>query len=584
MSQARHHFEPARIAASAGLVAAFLLLPAGPLSAANIGIVNSPHDLSFSSTGPVKAAREKEVCIFCHIPHHSLDQGPLWNHALSSATYIPYYSSTLKATVGQPTGSSKLCLSCHDGTVALGQLKSTNFTVQLQNSVTTMPAADNLGTDLSKSHPISFTFDAVLAAADSTLVDPASLKGPVRLDSTKQVQCTSCHDPHNDQFGSFLVVDNSNPTNLCLYCHSMVGWGTSVHALSAKTWKGAGINPWPDSKKGSVASHSCQNCHLPHGAGSKTRLLRFAADEMNCLSCHSGTLAAKNIAADLNKVSAHPVFSTTGAHDAAEDPVNPGVRHSTCADCHDPHSSNAARGAAPLAAGSITRVKGVGVGGAVVTSVTREYELCFRCHADSNARGPATVSRQFPGNNTRLEFNPANASFHPVTGPGRAAVVPSLLSPYTPGSVIYCTDCHNSDSGPRAGGSGADGPHGSMYSPLLERRMTVMDFQPESYAEYALCYKCHNRDNILSDASFKAVNAQGASRGHRFHIVDQQTSCATCHDSHGVATQRHLINSTPFTCALPPPANSSTGASAPVRGTARSPAMGKTTPQRAIRC
>ena len=35
---------------------------------------------------------------------------------------------------------------------------------------------------------------------------------------------------------------------------------------------------------------------------------------------------------------------------------------------------------------------------------------------------------------------------------------------------------------------------------------------------------------------------QGQSRGHRFHIVDQRTACTTCHDSHGVATLRNLIN------------------------------------------
>jgi len=44
----------------------------------------------------------------------------LWNHQMSSVTnYIVYTSPTLKAVVGQPDGSSRLCLSCHDGTVAL---------------------------------------------------------------------------------------------------------------------------------------------------------------------------------------------------------------------------------------------------------------------------------------------------------------------------------------------------------------------------------------------------------------------------------------------------------------------------------
>ena len=74
--------------------------------------------------GSVHAVTESDVCIFCHTPHHASGDGPLWNHQMSGASYTPYSSSTLKATVGQPTGSSRLCLSCHDGTVALGLVHS----------------------------------------------------------------------------------------------------------------------------------------------------------------------------------------------------------------------------------------------------------------------------------------------------------------------------------------------------------------------------------------------------------------------------------------------------------------------------
>jgi hypothetical protein len=69
-----------------------------------------------------------------------------------------------------------------------------------------------------------------------------------------------------------------------------------------------------------------------------------------------------------------------------------------------------------------------------------------------------------------------------------------------------------------------------------------LDFQPENAAAYALCYKCHSRDSILRDDSFKAVDAEGQARGHRFHVADQKASCVTCHDSHGVQSARNLIN------------------------------------------
>jgi hypothetical protein len=168
--------------------------------------------------------------------------------------------------------------------------------------------------------------------------------------------------------------------------------------------------------------------------------------------------------------------------------------------------------------------------------VSREYELCFRCHADSTRKGSAVVPRQYPETNTRLEFGQSSASYHPVVSPGRNPNVPSLVPRYTTGSFIYCTDCHGNDQGPGGMGSGPNGPHGSLYAPILERRLEMVDDTTESAAAYALCYKCHNRSSILGDESFK---------GHRKHIVDERTACTTCHDSHGVAGKTHLINFNP---------------------------------------
>jgi hypothetical protein len=70
----------------------------------------------------------------------------------------------------------------------------------------------------------------------------------------------------------------------------------------------------------------------------------------------------------------------------------------------------------------------------------------------------------------------------------------------------------------------------------------MTDLSPETPGAYALCYKCHSRDSILSDRSFRAVNSLGQPRGHRFHIAEAKAACTTCHDSHGVSTGDRLIN------------------------------------------
>lgn len=499
------------------------------------GIVNSRHNLSTSGRGSLRAATEQDVCIFCHAPHSTSGPSPLWNHAMSTASYTPYSSSTLKATVGQPTGASKLCLSCHDGTVALGLVGNRSQPIVMAGGQTTLPpGSTRLGTDLSGHHPISFTYDAALATQQGELRDPSTLVLEVQLDRNQQLQCTSCHDPHNDQYGKFLVKDNT-ASALCVTCHAPNDWTTSAHATSPATWNGNGQDPWPHTPQTTVTANACENCHRPHDAGIKPLLLNFPAEEQNCYSCHSGTVAAKDVASEFTKASVHPITLTSGIHDPTEDAINP-PRHIECADCHNPHAAKSASATAPNASGALTGVRGVDISGAVVKPLTKEYELCFRCHADSGNRGPARVTRQNVETNTRHEFDPANVSFHPVVTAGKNPSVPSLLPPWSAASLVYCTDCHNNDQGPGAGtaNTGPSGPHGSAYLPILERQLLLTDLTPYNQDNFALCFKCHSPSVVVSDQTTSWKH-------HKKHIEDFRGACTTCHDAHG-STQPHLIN------------------------------------------
>ena len=489
-------------------------------------VVNSKHNLSVSGPGSVRATSEVGICVFCHIP----SKAPLWNRYTSGAVYTPYSSSTTKATIGQPTGSSKLCLSCHDGTVALGMVKSQATDISMMGS-STMPLGDsNLTTNLDNDHPVSFVYDEFLSSTRGELHSPTSLTGHVRLEDG-QMQCTSCHDPHDNRYGNFLVVDNIESA-LCLTCHDKEYWALSEHRSSPAIWDGLSNDPWPHTDEKTVRDNACASCHRPHSAGMPDRLLVSPIEEDNCLNCHNGHVADTNIEAEFAKASTHPIYQNNWVHDPTEDLVNP-PRHVECSDCHNPHASMAYDASAPAASGALEGVAGITSAGTPIDPLQNEYELCFRCHADSIQRGSALVSRQIVQTNTRIEFDPTNASHHAVVAAAENPDVPSLITPWTESSLLYCTDCHNSDQSPDTGNIGSNGPHGSVWTPILERRLVFTDHQPESASVYALCYKCHSRNSILSDESFT---------GHRLHVDEEQTACTTCHDPHGVTDNTHLIN------------------------------------------
>ncbi len=188
-------------------------------------IRDSHHDFSGASW------TNNEVCTLCHAPHNTIkDIKPIWNHELSSISYELYSSSTLDATIGQPTAQSKLCLSCHDGTVAIDNIGGNS------DGIRYIKPFSDISADLKLHHPISFTYNSNLALADGQLADPATepsgLGGTIEEDllDDGKMQCTSCHDVHisrntqgcngchfNKQ--SLSIWKPNTNSALCLTCH-----------------------------------------------------------------------------------------------------------------------------------------------------------------------------------------------------------------------------------------------------------------------------------------------------------------------------------------------------------------------------
>jgi len=555
-------------------------------------IVNTKHDFRASSTATIHATSKQDVCIFCHTPHNAASGPMIWNQKLSQREFPTYNSSTLQSTITPigPADSSKLCLSCHDGTIALGDTQNDGLIQFIQGASYTLPPSSpsNLvgtGEGFADDHPFGFV---PKRTAEIHTPPPGDA---VHLDTNGKVQCTSCHDPHQesiDPIAEKFLVKSNDASAICESCHQEQGWMSSAHFRPPDLAEDMRYTKAQGAHTGyiGVAENGCESCHRPHSAQVAQRLLKLP-EENTCYQCHDGSVTNINVKNEFVKTYRHPV-QVSGIHDASESPTNalypmpetsPGtIRHAQCVDCHNAHYANGTGAQPPLVSGALLGVKAQSSANSFLPVANNEYEVCFKCHGDS-ANKPQTTDtgtggigfgrnpqRQFDlGNpnrsNTRIEFA-LGASYHPVvrmgnlsSGPG--GQVPSLRpAPISPGgaplpnrtlssfSSIYCTDCHNSDTGRNLGigSNGAAGPHASNIPHLLERE-SMLEPPPAipgkstagvayTLTNYGLCDKCHDvQGSIMRDRSFT----------HLEHVQQSGAACSTCHDPHASSSPM-LIN------------------------------------------
>jgi predicted CXXCH cytochrome family protein len=568
------------------------------------------HNLGPGSPGPVSGPLPAcQFCHAPHssVSGISVPGTPLWAQKLSTETnYTLYTSPTLVNQELEPTlgSASNLCLSCHDGTVAPGQ----NVPYGNLKMSGTMNSQDLFVGTLQGIHPFNFklplscTNDNLLSSLCSgTTGNPAVqlIKG--------NVQCNSCHDPHVQSIDpvaqDFLVMNNADSA-LCLACHisqpsdisasrgrtasggtgigrsatqynPFTAWRQSIHATAShKLSKGAKLGPYSTTNQ-----NACLSCHTPHNAPGGPQLLsgpippvpNMDGETQSCIGCHNGgsniSPAIPNVFAEFAKTG-HPFPMGSNKHSAHESLVLNNNRHATCVDCHNPHAAKqtgsfvttAIRGSQEGATG-VNATDGV----TAVDPAVNQYETCLRCHGTSSGKKALTVFGYLPvrmatgGDPLNLlpQFGVTTKSSHPVMHDSKSPLPqPSLLKfmwnldgrtqgrPIT--ASILCTDCHNSDDNREFGGTGPNGPHGSQFSHILERRYEFSQvapglppaagpgsailnllpptLDPAADGPYSLCAKCHNLSNIMLNASFSK---------HSVHI-NKGFSCSVCHTAHGM--------------------------------------------------
>lgn len=253
-----------------------LLLVVWVGSAVANSIIGSRHDLSFlnqrgyngSTSGPMQGFTfndYREACIYCHTPHNGSPEAPLWNRNLPTEDgYQIYFSPNFDATPPDaPDGISLACLSCHDGTLSVDDIRvvpkfhewsdsQVHYRMDAtktgrgsescakchsreEGGIGGVNAAHDatvryLTQDLRDDHPISMKYPS--RSVDPQFNQPTVLKADggrafengIQTYAGDKVQCATCHDIHNpDEDNSegrdpFLRVSNHGSA-LCLTCH-----------------------------------------------------------------------------------------------------------------------------------------------------------------------------------------------------------------------------------------------------------------------------------------------------------------------------------------------------------------------------
>jgi len=588
---------------------------------------------------------------------------PLWNHLLSPADYTLYtsefmtrigYPSPLQPgrAEGEPGIVSRMCLSCHDGTVAIGGvywLRGTNLadlgqTIAMAGVTAegTMPpdAAGYIGTDLRSHHPVAIEYnpDIVKTVPGGTETITPELRTPeptppikvYDYNGTKYVECTSCHDPHKYDptvNPKFLRLDSypnfaQNAYYTCTACHVRTNWDTSAHATVNATYADTAVS----SKYGTANSTDlgCENCHIPHKGLGIPYLLRWteevtcfqgAASASNLSACHgTGASSAKVIEPLFLRSYRHPVTDLQGVHTNLDYWFGTGnavageagitfdnYRHAECVDCHNPHQAGQGNHAEPadtqdaFNAGWYPKnpsnavspaLRGVGgvepnwtaagtqpTSYTVLLNSTKEYQICIKCHSYW-ALGTADRWRTgyyfsdgrtlpdgtpYPLTDVAAEFNPNNASGHPVVVSANArpgSYPPKALHPnamrepwksVVGNATMYCSDCHGADDEVNAD---PRGPHGSNIKFMLKGpgKYWPKDSKGEFFTPAGIlglwgqsqdvnelfCNNCHDIPWIMQNVS---PHDSWLRRG-----IMQTTPCVGCHVAipHGSPVSRLL--------------------------------------------
>jgi predicted CXXCH cytochrome family protein len=400
-----------------------------------------------------------------------------------------------------------------------------------------------------------------LGAAPALRLSPGQRQGASEI-GPKPANATGAAYPL--QPVPLVASTTSTAAVLAIYRPNAVSYPLVASTLSAAAGPSPDIHgPY------TMTTNACAVCHNIHAAQAPSLMIK-ASQSTLCFLCHNGTGASTdvqaqyvdpllpvNVPAKGEYYSHNALVPSTNTQSALNEFGGVSNRKSQCSNCHNPHqasTSNSTEKTDPTtnkaigwtAPGQLAGVSGVSVANGAANSaptytfldgaanpVTLEYQLCFKCHSGFTTLLPANPGApSTDALDKGAEFNPANASFHPIeaagtnqtakmndslAGAGTTGSSPYKLWNFSTTSTIRCLNCHADGTIPNSTAAvspGVDlsdhtsGNRGILLRPYKDRVLKSAG-EPYSAANFALCFVCHAEapfDNATSPNNAVATN------------------------------------------------------------------------------
>jgi predicted CXXCH cytochrome family protein len=444
---------------------------------------------------------ETKMCLSCHDGSVRDSRNTVCNTPSHTSGVIPSDRVTIPSNFNLSAKGALLCSTCHTPHAALAPRDSINMTFMrepnINSSLCIRCHSKNMGGTAQGNHPVNVT----IQQQPETIIKAGGRFG---TEKPNQIICETCHMAHGGAGDKRLVLlarDTAAPAILCEACHTKKPIKPGEpdtrrfsHPVDIRPDSAVEIpETWSSGEKVVLSVQGdliCFTCHRTHDAADKEFLLNEQAGEEGlCVRCHKKQRQVLKSTHDLS-LSQHPQKNPIDA---------PSSRSGPCGSCHAVHTGKGPFMWARQLPSSVACFEG----------------YCKSCHAPGQC-----AEKAVPGN-----------SSHPAA---KAAAVNSARLPLfndsceqsTDGKVA-CMTCHN-----------VHDP--SPVTAVTEAGKKGQYLRLGEAGQAALCQSCHADQSLIRGTPHDMSIASPGYRNALGKTPAQSGLCGTCHLVHGAILHEYM--------------------------------------------